>query len=68
MFYIGGLGFVCPIIEPVTFARCAFFFFFFFKGHNHKRNSQMVRKSCYRIHEHNSDNNDNIIVTIMITK
>ena len=26
MFYIGGRGFVCPIIEPVTFARCAFMF------------------------------------------
>ena len=22
--YIGGRGFVCEIIEPVTFARCAF--------------------------------------------
>ena len=26
MFYIGGLGFVCQIIESVTFARCAFIF------------------------------------------
>ena len=26
MFYIGGRGFVCQIIEPVTFARCAFIF------------------------------------------
>ena len=26
MFYIGGLGFVCQIIEPVTFARCALIF------------------------------------------
>ena len=25
-FYIGGLGFVCQFIEPVTFARCAFIF------------------------------------------
>ena len=24
MFYIGGRGFVCQIIELVTFARCAF--------------------------------------------
>ena len=24
VFYIGGRGFVCQIIEPVTFARCAF--------------------------------------------
>ena len=23
VFYIGGRGFVCQIIEPVTFARCA---------------------------------------------
>ena len=26
MFYIGGRRFVCQIIEPVTFARCAFIF------------------------------------------
>ena len=26
VFYIGGRGFVCQIIEPVTFARCAFIF------------------------------------------
>ena len=26
MFYIRGRGFVCQIIEPVTFARCAFIF------------------------------------------
>ena len=26
MFYIGGRGFVCQIIEQVTFARCAFIF------------------------------------------
>ena len=26
VFYIGGRGFVCHIIEPVTFARCAFIF------------------------------------------
>ena len=26
MFYIGGRGFVCQIIELVTFARCAFIF------------------------------------------
>ena len=26
MFHIGGRGFVCQIIEPVTFARCAFIF------------------------------------------
>ena len=26
MFYIGGRGYVCQIIEPVTFARCAFIF------------------------------------------
>ena len=26
MFYIGGRGFVCKFIEPVTFARCAFIF------------------------------------------
>ena len=26
MFYIGSRGFVCQIIEPVTFARCAFIF------------------------------------------
>ena len=26
MFYIGGRGFVCQIIEPVTFADCAFIF------------------------------------------
>ena len=26
MFYIGGCGFVCQIIETVTFARCAFIF------------------------------------------
>ena len=37
-----------------------FFFFFFFKGH--KLNSLMANmKSSYRIHEHNSDNNDNKI-------
>ena len=24
MFYTGGRGFVCQIIEPFTFARCAF--------------------------------------------
>ena len=26
VFYIGGRRFVCQIIEPVTFARCAFIF------------------------------------------
>ena len=26
VFYIRGRGFVCQIIEPVTFARCAFIF------------------------------------------
>ena len=26
VFYIGGRGFVCQIIEPVTFARCAIIF------------------------------------------
>ena len=26
VFYIGGRGFVCQIIEPVTFPRCAFIF------------------------------------------
>ena len=26
VFYIGGRGFVCQIIEPVTFARCALIF------------------------------------------
>ena len=26
VFYICGRGFVCQIIEPVTFARCAFIF------------------------------------------
>ena len=26
VFYIGGRGFVCQIIEPVTFARCAVIF------------------------------------------
>ena len=26
MFYIGGSGFVCQIIESVTFARCTFIF------------------------------------------
>ena len=26
VFYIGGRGFVCQIIEPVTFARCVFIF------------------------------------------
>ena len=26
MFYIGGRGLVCQIIELVTFARCAFIF------------------------------------------
>ena len=26
MFYIGGCGFVCQIIDPVTFARCMFIF------------------------------------------
>ena len=26
LLYIGGRGFVCQIIEPVTFARCAFIF------------------------------------------
>ena len=26
VFYIGGSGFVCQIIEPVTFARCTFIF------------------------------------------
>ena len=26
MFYIGGRGFVCQIIEPVTFAHCVFIF------------------------------------------
>ena len=26
MFYIGSRGFVCQIIEPVTFARCVFIF------------------------------------------
>ena len=46
VFYIGGLGIVCQIIEPVTFARCAFiynsyiyiyiyiYFFFFSKYYN----------------------------------
>ena len=29
MFYIGGLGFVCQIIEPVTFTLCAFIFALF---------------------------------------
>ena len=24
VFYIGGRGFLCQIIEPVTFSRCAF--------------------------------------------
>ena len=26
VFYIDGCGFVCQIIEPVTFVRCAFIF------------------------------------------
>ena len=26
VFYICGRGFVCQIIEPITFARCAFIF------------------------------------------
>ena len=26
VFYIGGRGFVCQIIEPFTFARCTFIF------------------------------------------
>ena len=43
VFYIGGRGFVCQIIEPVTFARCAFIFalrnialggYIFFEGNN----------------------------------
>ena len=30
LLYIGGRGLVSQIIEPVTFARCAFKFFFLF--------------------------------------
>ena len=26
MFYIGGRGYVCQIIDPITFGRCAFIF------------------------------------------
>ena len=49
------------LIESFPFYFLIYFFnFYFIKGH--KLNSLMASmKSSYRIHEHNSDNNDNKI-------
>ena len=51
---------MCRIPVPRSSFPTGFFLVFFLKGH--KLNSLMANmKSSYRIHEHNSDNNDNKI-------